>query len=216
MPGSDSMKIHNVFDEIFYTWSHIAVLRALQDSAQGMTGREIARAADMTPMASLKALTALESVSVVSRQRSGRSHIFRLNRENILVKDGILPILRLEREFGKQMFKLLTKRTGKKCESIIVFGSVARQEDVPESDLDICFIVNGKANIESVRETVYETTPVIQEKFGAQVAPLFFTLREFKEKHKLTKSPVDEIVRDGIVISGKSLRELTRGTKNRS
>ncbi len=31
-----------ILDEVLAAWSHIAVLRVLQDIAQGLTGREIA------------------------------------------------------------------------------------------------------------------------------------------------------------------------------
>jgi len=39
------MRFHHVLDEVLAAWSHIAILRVLQDVAQGLTGREIARQA---------------------------------------------------------------------------------------------------------------------------------------------------------------------------
>jgi predicted nucleotidyltransferase len=209
------MKIHNILDEVFHTWSHIAVLRALQNSTQGMSGREIARAAKMTAMASLKALTTLENISVVKRQQSGRSHIFRLNRENVVVTEGILPLLQLERDLSKRVYSVLKKRLGNLCQSIIVFGSVARKEEEPGSDLDVCFIVNGEADKKRLGEMVYEIAPRIRKGFGTQLAPLFYTLREFRSGYKKNKPPIPDIVRDGIVITGKSIWELRGGTKDR-
>lgn len=51
------MVFHRVLDVVFSTWSHTAVLRALQDSAVGVTGREIARLAGMNHRSCLKALS---------------------------------------------------------------------------------------------------------------------------------------------------------------
>ncbi|MCL4510125.1 MAG: hypothetical protein M1470_03535 [Bacteroidetes bacterium] len=54
-------------------WSHIAVLRVLQDSQQGLTGRKIARLSGMNHRACLNALTELELLSVIRCQREGKT-----------------------------------------------------------------------------------------------------------------------------------------------
>lgn len=72
------MVFHRVFDYVFSTWSHVAVLRALQDASQGLIGREIARLAGMNHRSCLNALTKLENLSIVLRQHGGRDHRFLL------------------------------------------------------------------------------------------------------------------------------------------
>jgi predicted nucleotidyltransferase len=202
---------HNVLDQVFATWSHVAVLRVLQDSALGMTGREIARLAGMNHRSCLKALSTLEQLSIVQRQRGGRDHRFLLNRNHLLVQKGILPLLRLERSFLQALATVLKASIGGSAQSIILFGSVARKEEEVTSDLDVCIIVRKEDDVDAMQSEVHGLAPSIQKKFGARLAPLIMTSTEFTRRAKARRPPVSSIMKDGIVVSGQSLRELARG-----
>jgi predicted nucleotidyltransferase len=205
------MVFHRVLDVVFSTWSHIAVLRVLQDSAVGMTGREIARLAGMNHRSCLKALTTLEGIAVVNRQMGGRDHLFSLNREHLLVAEGILPLLKLERHFLDELSHHLKKKMGRTAQSMILFGSVARKLETTYSDLDVCFVVRNGQEKETVLEGVNGVSQTIRQRFGASLSPFVITASEFRRRAKLKKPPVDNILKDGVVIAGKSVRELLRG-----
>jgi predicted nucleotidyltransferase len=205
------MVFHRVLDVVFSTWSHIAVLRVLQDSAVGMTGREIARLAGMNHRSCLKALTTLEGVGLINRQMGGRDHLFSLNREHLLVAEGILPLLKLERRFLDQVSHDLKKKMGRTVQSMIVFGSVARKSETTHSDLDVCFVVHNGRERETVLEGINDLSQTIRRRFGTSLSPFVITVSEFRRRAKLKKPPVDNILKDGVVIAGKSVRELLRG-----
>lgn len=63
------MVFHRSLDEVFRSWTRVAVLRTLWDTATGFTGNQVARAAGMHPRSAFKALTALETLGMVQRQR---------------------------------------------------------------------------------------------------------------------------------------------------
>ncbi len=52
-------------DQVFAAPSHIAILRALLDSAEGMSGRQVARLAEVNHQACAVALGRLEELSVL-------------------------------------------------------------------------------------------------------------------------------------------------------
>ncbi len=205
------MVVYRPLDELLFSWTHIAVLRPLQLAKQGLTGREISRLAGIHHRTCLKALTALETLSVVQRQRGGRDHLFSLNREHLLVQSVLLPALNAERDFHKTMFALIAKACRKQCVSVVVFGSVARREETVESDLDVCLIVENTSRGAVAQERLNEIAPQAHHRFGVKLAPLVMTQREFirKAKHKLP--PVKDIVKEGVVIMGKSITEMLRG-----
>ena len=205
------MLFHHVLDEVLAAWSHIAILRALQDAGQGMTGRELARQADLSHQTCDRALARLEKLHILQRQRGGRSHFFTLNRDHQLVKAALLPLLTAERVFFPAFCSFLPKRVGTSALSIILFGSVARKQERPESDVDLCFIVRRAKDKASVQEVVHQMAPVMLECFGAKLAPIFFTASEFKLKAKRCAPPVAAILKEGVVISGLSLRKLRNG-----
>jgi predicted nucleotidyltransferase len=205
------MVFHRVLDVVFSTWSHIAVLRVLQDSAVGMTGREIARLAGMNHRSCLKALTTLEGIGLVNRQMGGRDHLFSLNREHLLVAEGVLPLLKLERHLLDRVSYHLKKKVGRTAQSMILFGSVARKSETTYSDLDVCFVVHNGRERETVLEGINDMSQTIRRRFGASLSPFVITASEFRRRAKLKKPPVDNILKDGVVIAGKSVRELLRG-----
>jgi predicted nucleotidyltransferase len=205
------MVFHHVLDEALAAWSHVAILRSLQDAAQGMTGREIARQAGLSHQTCDRALARLEKLHILQRQRGGRSHFFTLNRDHELVNKALLSLLTTEREFFPAFCSSINKGIGKSALSIILFGSVARKQEKPESDIDLCFVVrraNDKAKAQAV---VHELEPSMLQRFGAKLSPIFFTLAEFRQKASQHAPPVAAIVKEGVVISGLGLRELHHG-----
>ena len=66
----------------------------------------------------------------------------------------------------------------------------------------------GKTKIESVVDVLRLK---LKNNFGVTLAPFLITKSEFKKRAKAKKSPVEDIVKEGKVISGISLRELHNG-----
>ena len=205
------MIFYRILDQVLSGSSQIAVLRAMQDSKIGLSGREIARLAGISPKACLQALTNLENLSIVFRQRGGRDHFFSLNREHLLVKEGILTLLDIERDYLKLLSKKIIRDTSKHSESIILFGSVARKEESIESDIDICFVHSDTSHREMISKKIEELSSLIKRQYGATISPFFISLKGFKRKAKLNHLPVNEILKNGIVLYGKSIKVLTNG-----
>ena len=200
------MIIHRALDEIFRTWSNVAVLRALIDTNTGFSGNEVARVAGMNPRSAFKALTSLEELGIVNRVVGGRDHIFTLNREHLLVQEIILKIYSIENKFMDEILRTLSTILKKHVYSAVIFGSVARKEEKSLSDLDICCIVNSPLELLFVRDLLNKKSSMLYKKFGIKLAPVIFLKDAFlrKKKSKLIK----DIVGEGILITGKSLRGL--------
>lgn len=202
------MIVHKILDNVFATWSNIAVLRVLNKVKTGLSGREIAKQANMSAPSSLEALSSLENLNIVNRQRGGREHFFFLNREHYIVKKIIIPILSSEKKFAVTIYSDIEKVLGKHSSSLIVFGSTARNEEKIESDLDLCIVFNGTGEKSKGENTITEVNLSLFRKYGVSLSPFFISEKEFKKRAKIKKSPVSDIIRDGIVISGKSIRKL--------
>ena len=129
------MLLNRVFDEVFRTWSNIAVMRALLDTTTGFSGNETARSAGMHPRSAFKALTLLESLGIVNRKIGGRDHIFNLNRDNYLFQEAIYNVFKAEGNFRNAVIDNLKSILKGKVYSAVIFGSAARKEETPSSDL---------------------------------------------------------------------------------
>lgn len=203
------MVINRVLDEIFRTWSNVAVLRALIDTNTGYSGNEVARVAGMNPRSAFKALTSLEELGIVNRVVGGRDHIFTLNREHYLVQEIILKIYPVESKFLDEVINALSAILKGHVYSAVIFGSVSRKEEKSLSDLDICCIVNTPIEVLFVRDTLNKKSSILYKKYGIRLAPVLFMKAQFLRK-KRTKL-IKDIAKEGILITGKSIKGLLNG-----
>lgn len=205
------MVLHRAFDEVFRSWSHVAVLRVLVDTTTGFSGNETARMSGMTAKAALKALTTLENLGIVHRRRGGREHLFTLNREHSLVKDIILKLYHTERQFPEFVYEAVGMILKSNVLSAIVFGSVVRQQETAASDLDVCCIVRSEQQKEAVREVLNNSAGELHSKFNIKVAPIVFTVEEFRKRAQSKNPLVQGIIEQGRLLTGKQPKAILRG-----
>jgi len=186
----------------------------MKNSQVGLTGREISRMAGISPKTCLETLTTLEDLGIVNRIRGGRDHIFSFNRDNYLVKKFLLPLMEAESEFRDSIFRKISVELEKHCTGVYLYGSTARGEDTISSDFDICILYkkeSAKSNLESL---VSLLVPKMYKKYGINISPLYLSVDEFIDRARYKKSPVPEIVKDGIVISGIQIKRILNGKES--
>jgi len=203
-------------DELFKSSSHIAVLRALQHSKEGMSGRAVARATGINHQTSVNAVRNMESIGLIDRQGSGQSQLIRLNRESHIVTKLLLPLLTKEREMEEKILenirKLLRGDLGRIARpyalSGTIFGSFARRENRAGSDLDFLVVVeNNKAKDSLIQQSEgYQIT--LKKKFGIRLAQITLTLQEAKKRLREDDPLIKNILCEGIDVMPKKLREV--------
>jgi predicted nucleotidyltransferase len=202
------MIVHKLLNEIFSTYSNIAVLRAMQDNRQGLSGREISKKAELSAPSCFQALKKLERLKLVSRQRGGRDHLFTLNFDNIALTEAIIPVLEFERNWLNRILGEIKKYLKNDSLSLILFGSVARSEENYESDFDIVIILNESKTSSKLDDKVTKLSIQLNKKFGISLSTISLSLSDFKKKAKKNLPPVNNILTDGKVFSGLSIRKL--------
>ena len=202
------MIINKILDEVFSIWSNIAVLRVLNKVKIGLSGREIAKQSGMSAPSCLKALSSLENLNIVTRQRGGRDHFFNLNREHFLVGKIIIPILNQENKFKESLLKEIAQKLGKYSISLFLFGSVVRKEERIDSDLDICVVYRNLTARKKVETEITELGYSLYEKYGVSLAPFYISESDFRNRIKSKKPPITDVLKEGKLLFGKSIKEL--------
>ena len=203
------MVIHNILEKIFSAPSNITVLRVLNERVVGISGRETSRLAKISLRSAQNALSNLEALKIVTRQVGGREHFFTINRKSYISKRIISYIFEAEKDFKESLLLLIKRKLRKLTVSVIFFGSVARREEDYESDLDLCIVYSShKKEIETI---INELRDQVFENYGINIAPFFISSSKFKNEAKKNNPPVNKIVKEGIVISGKTISGLING-----
>jgi predicted nucleotidyltransferase len=202
------MVINNLLQSIFSAPSNIIVLRTLNARVTGITGREIARVSKLSNRTVQNVLVNLESLGLVIRTIGGRDHLFILNRNNRIAKQLINYIFVFEEKFKDEIFLLIKKQLSARVSSLIIFGSVARKEENNNSDFDLCIIYSGQKT--KIEKSVSELRDRLYDDYHVILAPFFITEDEFRKKAIKNLPPVSDIIKEGILISGKPMRGLIK------
>ncbi len=205
------MIIHKILDVVFATWSNIAVLRVLNEVKIGLSGREIAKQSGMSAPSCLEALSTLENLNIVSRQRGGREHFFFLNREHFLVNKIVTPNLNVEKLFILSLLGDIKLGLRKHSVSIILFGSAARGEEKVDSDLDVCIVFKNVTAKSELEKKITDLSFSLKKKYGVSLAPFYISERDFVKKARAKKSPVTNIIKDGKLLFGKTILKMIHG-----
>src|SRR5690606_708609 len=130
------LMLFDPLDNVLGTRSKVRLLRALVPLDRPVSGREAARLAGVSRQA-IRTLDELAAVGVVNRQEAAGQHLYTFNRSNRLAP-SVVALFDAERKRTAELFERLAGIVGEagSVASAVVFGSAARGEAGPESDLD--------------------------------------------------------------------------------
>jgi predicted nucleotidyltransferase len=196
------MRIHNWLEDLLDNTSYIRIIRLLfQYQGKEFTEREIAEHIRMSPNTVNLALRDIRKTNIFSFRKVGRAHAYSLNKDSALYKP-LKELIESEERILKDMFDRIG-RILKNSLSCVVFGSFARGDESFDSDLDLLIIVEDK---ESISESLDELRFVLSELYDTALSAFVLTPKELRKKWN--KGFLKEVIREGILISGKELEEL--------
>lgn len=200
--------LSHILDSILGPHSKVSVLRVLFSDA-GLTGREVARRAGLSPRAASLALSHLVRIGIVERKTVGGAHQFTVNRERQLVLGALGGLFAEERDLaatiGRQLLEVLGRGA---CVSIALFGSYARGDAAVDSDLDVLFVLGDSHRIPEARKALEAASGRFSTSFGLRLSPYVIGAAEFVGRMKKGDKLMKAMVREARVIAGKPLAEV--------
>ena len=190
---------------------NVRVLPALAADRAPQSAPHLAATAGLTPQGARGVLDALARQRVVKAHGSGRTQLYQLEAAHPLASSLALLFQDEQRRWDELMTSIreVLERHGVAVTAAWLYGSVARGEDSPASDVDIALVVRSHAVADQVREALMPLE-------DAQQIRISLTALTAKE---LAALPEDDlwwinVVRDGRVIKGaapeQTRRRLTR------
>jgi predicted nucleotidyltransferase len=132
----------------------VRVLRVLADGLAS-SATQIASAAGLTPQGARLVLDVLASQSIVSVKGSARTQLFELAAIHPF-RDPILALFKAEAATWEDLVARLRERLKNRpsVHAAWLYGSVARGEDTPASDIDVALLVSSAEVGDKVREAI--------------------------------------------------------------
>lgn len=174
-----------------------------------MSGRAIAREAGFTHQAVREAIAKLEEMRIVQRLGSGKVQLIRLNRDHAVVRDVILPMFRAEQQAMAKLRDSIRQEFAGKARAATIFGSVARGEEEPASDLDLLLVApsGGKGKLSDLASELGQRA---LSEYGVRLAPIVLTVPELKERAKRSEPLLANIIAEGFDLLDGRLGDLLR------
>ena len=199
-------------DVVFAAPSHLALVRVLTETPHGASGRELARLAGLSHQASNNALARLEASGLVRRVGRGRTFLFTLNTEHALFARLLQPLLEAERGFFRDILETVERAVAPHCLSATLFGSVARRSEGPASDFDLLVVLRQAQGRDRIARALSDLASTLSRTWGIRLNPIAFTATQVR-RHVDKGNPLfTAAIRDGILLTGRPLREVGRGT----
>jgi predicted nucleotidyltransferase len=158
VPSQTQSHLRYPLTSILGSAGNVRILRALVGSPAPQSAPQLARAAGLTPQGARRVLDTLVRQQVLNVAGSGRARLYALNPSHPFA-DALVALFLEERRRWDALLaslrEMLVKR-GTAVTAAWLYGSVARGEDAPGSDLDIAVLVRSQAVADQVREDLMQ------------------------------------------------------------
>jgi len=191
------MKYHHFIDKIFGSRVKVDLLRTLYKFGnKKWTIRELASFNNRDHSTINYAINELEEMNLINLERHGKSTLITLNANSISIK--LLGIFDLEKNTLSNLISDIKKILNNKVISCILFGSIARKEERPNSDIDLLIITKNRRSIQNL---IYDEQKYFIEKYGNVIMAQIFTRKQFNKNLPFVKT----IGKDYILIMGEDI-----------
>ncbi len=125
-----------------------------------------------------------------------------------MVKDILLPMLKKEDDFKKDVFEFITtllkkKKALKSIVSILFYGSQQKEKSNESSDIDIAVIVRDNSDLKPIEDLFIENiTSSFYDYFGVSLDAYIKTQKDFMDRLNKNLTPVSTLMKSYNVIYG--------------
>jgi predicted nucleotidyltransferase len=203
----------NVLDSILGTPVKVRLLRALSARGGPVSGREAARLAGVASRsAAVEALDALSQLGILQRRELSGTHLYEVNRRHDLAP-ALATLFRAEWErFGAlgEAVRDALERAGALggVLSAVIFGSTARGDARPGSDLDLLLVATTDRSAAAAEQALLAFADELRDRFGARVSPLALTRARFRSRLRAGDPLLGNVLADGRTLFGTPVQEL--------
>lgn len=203
------MLFHHITYKLFNNSIYLRIVSLLIKEPKGASGRTLAKLADVSVYKMHHALKFLCEQGVIHYFQMGRTHVYSLHKEHVLVQKIFMPSILFQKEVFSQLGDDIVKMMVPKPLSVILYGSVAIGEERPDSDLDLLLVYKDTQKLDFKGNNGFFSK--ITTKYGNPPMVKTCHISDLIKEDEHNISFIKKILKQGIVLFGLSIRELLNG-----
>lgn len=203
--------LRNALDHILGTTAKVRLLRALLPLNTPTSGREAERLAGVSHRSATRALEDLVGLGVLHRTTTPATHLYQVNREHDLV-----PLLESLFEGESARLASLREEVGATLTaaaladtviSVVLFGSSARGEAEPQSDLDLLVLTETRSHAQAAGAVLGAVSDRLRSRYGSRASVLVLPIPEARHRLEDGDPLLQDLLRDGRTLFGTPIQE---------
>jgi predicted nucleotidyltransferase len=182
------MKFHNSLFNLIDSPTKLNIVRFLINHTASMSEREIASVLNVSHMSVNRTMRELAEVNFVNNTVVGRTHIWIVNRKSYVygtlskiirtMDTTLAPIEDLKKTLLQNLPVEMTKK-------IILFGSVSKSSEEPNSDIDLFILVKLQKHKDAIEPYIEKLALTCLVRYGNVLSPYVLTEIDMKQKKNL-------------------------------
>jgi predicted nucleotidyltransferase len=193
--------------DLFSSRGRVDVLRVLWGVSVPLTAADVARRTRLTHPAASAVLRSLADFRLVSASPAGRGSTFWLNKDNVYVESMLDPVFLAEREVPEMMIDALRLAFEDLADSAVLFGSYARGDQTPGSDVDVAVVTQSPSAKQTLLDELPSMAAAFSRSFGAPLAVIVYDRDEGRELSERAPDLHAALWRDGVRVFGPTVDE---------
>lgn len=208
------MRFHGILPSLFRNTTSSRVLATiLRYPDREWTGRELARESGCAPTHTLRELERIFDEGLVRVRPVGRANVWGLHAGHALIPE-LSRIASMESMSRERLFATIRKGLERSpgILRIVLFGSIARGEERPRSDVDLFVLVRTDRDKQSLQAPLERLRQRLWGTFTNPLSPVIYTERQFERGRG--RAFLVGVERDGIPLlerKGSNGRHRPRG-----
>ncbi|MBE0475561.1 MAG: nucleotidyltransferase domain-containing protein [Coriobacteriia bacterium] len=164
--------------------------------------RQVAAQARISHVAAADALDGLVQLGVVAVTVTGRSRVHWLERRSLIARDLVLPAFAAEDASFDRLAAELRAVIPPQVRSAVLFGSYARGDQTPESDIDLLIVADDERSLQQSLRAFDDRAAELHAGFGASVSVSGYTMDRARSLLAEGDNLMTGVVRDGVSVAG--------------
>jgi hypothetical protein len=205
----------HVLDAVLGTTTKVRILRALLRLTSPASGTEARRLAGVRSVKAMWAsLDELTELGILLRDQTPGTHLYRINREHHLATP-LAALFEAEASRLSEVRKALRSALEgagilDSVRSAVLYGSNARGEAGPRSDLDVLVVTRDEAAVPPVQEALLDAGSAIENRFGPLLSAYVLPEPRVRQRYQDGDPLMHTIEEEGREIFGTPFQEMVQ------
>jgi len=188
-----------------------SLLLELYRRAEPLSGRKLATTARVPLSTAQRTLARYADAGIVKATPTAHATLYELNRGHVLA-DAIFELLAAPAKVSESIGEIVSRRFGDTVTAAL-FGSAARGDDTPGSDLDILLVTPDDFPASEIDELRQEIETRVETLLGRPAQVLDFDRNQLAHMVETHDPLIDALERDADTIVGTDVRALVEAAR---